>query len=251
MARKAGKDRGITQRKGREGWWVRLYVHGRERWFRCDTKSQAKALYGRLKADIREGTFFPEKFAPRKDITLRAWINRYLEGSVNRNKPGEVLYGRRWSLLIGNRVLTQISVDDLRRIQARMRAKMKVSKKEPQRLWADATINRHFAFLRHVLMLAVKDDKLTKNPVSSLKFFPEANRTRFLTSEELDRLRGVMTPEEWKLVAFAVETGSETRRTVFAQVEPGRFGERGPDPPHAEGRKNPACALERRSQDRF
>ena len=91
MARKAGKDRGITQRKGREGWWVRLYEHGRQRWFRCDTKSQAKALYGRLKADIREGTFFPEKFAPRKDITLRAWINRSLDGSVNRNKAGEVL----------------------------------------------------------------------------------------------------------------------------------------------------------------
>lgn len=58
MARKAGKDRGITQRKGREGWWVRLYANGRERWHRCDTKSQAKALYGRLKADIREGTYF-------------------------------------------------------------------------------------------------------------------------------------------------------------------------------------------------
>jgi len=207
VARKAGKDRGITQRKGRKGWWVRLYDNGRERWHRCDTKSQAKALYGRLKADIREGTYFPEKFAPRKDITLRAWIKRYLEGTVNRNKAGEVLYGRRWSLLIGSRLITQITVDDLRRIQARMRAKMKVNTKEPQRLWADATINRHFAFLRHVLMLAVKDDKLTKNPVSSLKFFPEANRTRFLTSEELERLRGVMFPNDWKLVAFAVETG--------------------------------------------
>ena len=207
MARKAGKDRGITQRKGRKGWWVRVYANGRERWHRCDTKSQAKALYGRLKADIREGTYFPEKFAPRKDITLRAWITRYLEGTVNRNKQGEILYGRRWSLLIGRRLITQITVDDLRRIQARMRAKMKVNKKEEQRLWADATINRHFAFLRHVLMLAVKDDKLTKNPVSSLKFFPEANRTRFLTSEELDRLKGVMNQDDWKLVAFAVETG--------------------------------------------
>ena len=48
-----------------------------------------------------------------------------------------------------------------------MRAKMKVNTKEPQRLWADATINRHFAFLRHVLMLAVKDDKLTNHPTKS------------------------------------------------------------------------------------
>ena len=50
MARKGGQDRGITQRKDRKGWWVRLYENGRQQWFKCDTKSQAKALYGRLKA---------------------------------------------------------------------------------------------------------------------------------------------------------------------------------------------------------
>ncbi len=207
MARKEGKDRGILQRRGREGWWVRLYANGRQRWYRCDTKSQAKALYGRLKADIREGKFFPEKFIPNKDITLRAWINRCLDGSSNLNIENERRYGRRWSLLLGKRMLAHVSVDDLRRIQVKMRAKMKKGKKKSHRLWADATINRHFAFLRHVLMLAVKDGKLTQNPVSSLKFFPEVKRTRFLTSEELDRLRGVMSPEDWKLVAFAIETG--------------------------------------------
>ena len=196
-----------TQRKGRKGWWVRIYISGRERWFHCDTKSQAKALYGRLKADIREGKFFPEKFASCKDITLRAWIIRYLEGCTNRGVGNERRYGHRWSLLLGNRLLTQITVDDLRRMQARMRAKMKKGTKQSQRLWADATINRHFAFLRHVLMLAVKDGKLIQNSVSSLKFLPEVKRTRFLTSEELDRIRGVMTPDDWKLVAFAIETG--------------------------------------------
>src|SRR5262245_49874277 len=101
MARKGGKDRGILQRKGREGWWVRLHVNGRERWFRCDTKSQAKALYGRLKADIREEKFFPEKFVRRNEITLRAWIARCIEGSTNRGVENERRYGRRWSLLLG------------------------------------------------------------------------------------------------------------------------------------------------------
>ena len=61
MARLAGKDRGITQRKDRKGWWVRLYMDGRERWFRCDTKSQAKALYGRLKGEQREGKYFDKQ----------------------------------------------------------------------------------------------------------------------------------------------------------------------------------------------
>ena len=213
MARKGGQDRGITQRKDRNGWWVRHYANGRQQWFKCDTKSQAKALYGRLKADIREGTFFPEKFAPRKDITLRAWILRCLEGSTNRGVENERRYGRRWSLLLGNRMLANVSREDLRQVQAKMRAKLRPRPKnaskefQPKRLWSDATINRHFSFLRHVLMLAVKDGKLIQNPLSGLKFFPEVKRTRFLTSEELDRLRGVMIPENWKLVAFAIETG--------------------------------------------
>jgi integrase len=213
MARKDGKDRGITQRKGRPGWWTRLYVNGRERWFRCDTKSQAKALYGRLKADIREGTFFPEKFAPRKDITLRAWILRSLDGSTNRGIENERRYGRRWSLLLGKRMLADVSREDMRQVQAKMRAKLKPLPKnaskeaQPKRRWSDATINRHFAFLRHVLMLAVKDGKLTQNPVSGLKFFPEVKRTRFLSENELTRLRGVMRESDWRLVAFAIETG--------------------------------------------
>ena len=208
MARRDGKDRGILEWPPQSGkWWVRIYVNGRERRYSCDTKTQAKALYGRLKADVREGKYFPDKFVQKHDISLRAWIIRCLEGSTNRGIENERRYGRRWSLLLGNRLLTQITVDDLRRIQAKMRAKMKKGKRQAQRLWADATINRHFAFLRHVLMLAGKDGKLAQNPVSSLKFFPEVKRTRFLASEELDRLRGVMIPEDWKLVAFAIETG--------------------------------------------
>jgi integrase len=225
MARKDGKDRGILQRKGREGWWVRLYVSGRERWFRCDTKSQARALYGRLKADIREGKFFPEKFAPRKDITLRAWILRCLDGSTNRGIKNERRYGRRWSLLLGKRLLDQISTEDLRLVQAKMnarRSKLQTRKKEKVHAWSNGTINRHFAFLRHVLMLAVKDGKLVRNPVSGIKFLPEERRTRFLTEGQLTKLEKVMPVQYWKLVAFAIETGlrrEEQFRLRWDQVD--------------------------------
>ncbi len=58
MARIGGKDRGIAQRKDRKGWWVRLYANGRQQWFKCDTKSQAKALYGRLRGEIEKGCTF-------------------------------------------------------------------------------------------------------------------------------------------------------------------------------------------------
>src|SRR5713226_1164339 len=174
MARQSGKDRGVVFKDG--AWWVRLYVNGREKWYRADNKTQAKALYGRLRAEIREGKYFPEKFRQPKTITLRAWITRYLEGSTNRGLLNERRYGRRWSLLLGKRLLSEITTEDLRHMQAKFKANGR---------WGDATINLHFAFLRHVLMLALKDGKLNRNPMAGMKFFPEAQRTRFLTAAEL------------------------------------------------------------------
>ena len=211
MARLDGKDRGIVFKEGK--WWVRLFVNGREKWYRAENKTQARALYGRLKADIREGTYFPEKYAQSKDVTLRAWILRYLEGSTNRGVGNERRYGRRWSLLLGRRLLNQITTEDLRRIQSRMQAQRIKAQKNPKatkkskRVWSAATINRHFAFLRHVLMLAVKDGKLDRNPVRGIKIFAEAKRTRYFTDEELSQIQKHMLVDDWKLVAFAIESG--------------------------------------------
>ena len=71
---------------------------------------------------------------------------------------------------LGKRLLADVSREDLRQVQVKMHAKLKVhpnnvnvSKQfQPTRRWSDATINRHFAFLRHVLMLALNDCKLTQ-----------------------------------------------------------------------------------------
>ncbi len=211
MARSGGKDRGIVFKKNT--WWGRLYVNGREKWFKADNKTQAKVLYGRLKAEIREGRYFPEKFKPSNDITLRAWLKRCLEGSINRGVANEKRYARRWSLLLGGHLLSEITMDKLRHIQAKFKAKGK---------WSDATINRHIAFLRHVLMLAVKDGILQRNPVSGLKFFPEPWVTRFLSENELKSLKAHMALEDWKLVAFAVETAlrrEEQFRLRWNQVD--------------------------------
>jgi len=196
MARKNGRDRGIVFKDGK--WWCRLFVNGREKWYRADNKTQARALYGRLKAEIREGKYFPEKFENLKDNSLRSWIDRYLEGSTNLGIANERHYGRFWRLLMGKRLLAQISTEDCRRIQAKLKAKGQLK---------PATINRRFAFLRHVLMVAVKDGKLNRNPVSGLKFFPEPKMTRYYSNEELQNLQAIMKPKDWALVAFAVETG--------------------------------------------
>jgi len=207
MARLNGKDRGVVYKDS--AWWARLYINGREKWYRADNKSQAKALYGRLKGEIREGRYFPERFKPKEELTLRAWIRCYLDGCTNRGAANEARYGRRWSLLLGRRTLRDLTIEDFRIIQAKMRGKMKPVRegRPPSRQWSDATINRHFSFVRHVLILAVKDGRLDRNPIGGIKFFPEAHRTRFLANDELGRLKGVMSSEDWQLVVFAIETG--------------------------------------------
>jgi len=223
MARKNGKDRGIVEKPAGSGiWWTRLTIQGREKWFRATNKSQAKALYGRLKAEAREGTYFPEKYKKPKEITLRAWITRHLEGASNRSVVNEKRYGRFWSLLLGKRTLRDITTEDLRRIQAQLKARFDTKKPTGTRLKAPPTINRYFSFLRHVLMLAVKDGKLDRNPMAGVTFFPEAVKTRFLYDEEITRLRDLMKPRDWEMVAFAIETGlrrSEQFRLRWEQVD--------------------------------
>ena len=159
MARKGGIDRGVTQRKGRKGWWVRLYVDGQQQWHKCDTKSQAKALYGRLKAEAREGKYFPERFKQQHRITLPAWIRRYRLGITSKGLRNMHHYGRFWSKLLGSRLLAEITPDELRHVQAKMLAK---GNRTPQ------TINRYFAGLRRILNLAIAEGCLVTNPVKVL-----------------------------------------------------------------------------------
>jgi integrase len=199
MVRKKGFERGIVEKpKGSGRWWVRYFFNGREKWEKCDNKTQAKERYGKVRGEIREEKFFPEKFKKPKGLTLRVAIAKHLEGSTNRNIVAEKIYGRYWTSLWGKRLITDIATEDCRHIQAQLKSKGQ---------WKPATINRYFAFLRHVLMIAVQDGKLTRNPVSGVKFFPEANRVRFFSDDELRHLHGLIDPKNWKVVAFALETG--------------------------------------------
>ncbi len=214
MPRKSGHERGVFQRKDRAGWWVQVFVNGRAKTFKCDTKAQAVALHGKLRAEIRERRFFPEQFSKKRDITLRAWIRRCLEGNVNRGWRNERSYGKRWSLLLGKRLLRDLTIEDLRRVQSVMRSrrlKIEAMKAQGKRIkgkgWQDSTINRHFGFLSKVLNLAKKDGLIDRNPAEGIRRFPEVRKTRFFTEEELFRLKNVMAPQDWEKVAFAVETG--------------------------------------------
>ena len=75
-------------------------------------------------------------------------------------------------------MFVDVSREDLRQVHVKMRAELKAGPTmlrksfKSKRLWSDATINRHFAFLRHVLMPAVKDGKLSQNPCIWFEVLP-------------------------------------------------------------------------------
>jgi hypothetical protein len=84
MARQNGRDRGVTFKEG--AWWTRLYLHGRERWYRCDNKTQAKALYGRLKGEQREGKLFDKQ----KAVSFKELAEDYHTiVDARRRRPGD------------------------------------------------------------------------------------------------------------------------------------------------------------------
>lgn len=193
------KDRGVFQRKGRAGWWIRYTHEGKECVKACDNKSQAIALRGKILGEIREGLYFPEKYKPKTDaVTLRTLIKEYLAGSSNKGIENERRYGRFWSKLLGNQRLTELTTLGLKKIQAQMHKK---GRKSP------ATVNRYFSFLRHLLTLAVHEGTLNRNPLVGVKQFDEERTTRFLTDSELAQLKAHLSPDDWQLVSFAVNTG--------------------------------------------
>ena len=115
---------------------------------------------------------------------------------------------------------------------------------QPQHRWPDSTVNRHFAFLRHVLMLAFKDGLLTYNPVSGVKFLQEQKRTRSLADMELTHLRQFLAPEHWTLVGLAIETGYDERNNSACSGIVWTW-KMASSPSHAEGRPDQPCRRER------
>jgi site-specific recombinase XerC len=82
-----------------------------------------------------------------------------------------IAMGKFWSKLLGRKLLTEITADDLRHIQAKMKHKGTRTAR---------TINRYFGALRRILNLAIADGLLSANPIKGVKFFSETCRAASL-----------------------------------------------------------------------
>jgi len=189
------KTPGVIERpKGSGTFYVRIRHRGQDRLIRVGSRAQGRALYTRLQAEILEGRYQPEHTRP---LTLKTWIHRCLEGSINRDQQHEKQRSLYWIDIFGHRLLTEITTEEIRRHQAKMSASAQ---------WKPATINRYLSALRRMLTLAVNDGKLLRHPMKGIKFFPEAQQDRYFTDEELRTIHQLMEPHTWPGVHFAIET---------------------------------------------
>ena len=211
MARKNGKDRGITQRKGRKGWWTRLYVNGRERWFRCDTKSQAKALYGRLKAEAREGKYFEKA----KAVPFRELATEYTTAvdARRRRKGDDRSRIKRWVTAFGDQDAAIITPRQIERVLSDLQSEGREA----------GTLVRHLTVLKAMLNRAKRLGLLKDNP-ACLVHAPHVNNVlvRYLTPDQESALLNVL-PERFRpVVLTALNTGlrqGELLRLTWADVD--------------------------------
>jgi site-specific recombinase XerD len=196
MAR-AKQDRGVFERPVDSGiWWVRYTWQGKEIRRKIGRKTDAKNYYARVRAQILEGRYEPEK--PRV-VTLGAWLGEYMETVTSVSLSQQRGYAKFWTNTLGGRPVASIKSAELERIQVSLREAGKL---------APSTINRHFAFLKHTFNIALRDGLIKENPVKGVHFFKEPKgRTVFLSEADEAKLKESFSPEYWPYVELAIHTG--------------------------------------------
>jgi integrase len=209
MARKGGTDRGVVLKAG--VWWTRLYLHGRERWYRCDNKTQAKALYGRLKAEQREGKLFEK----RKSVPFKELANEYVTVvDTRRRRPGDDRARlQRWLDAFGEQDASTITPRQIERVLIELQGE----ERKP------ATVVRYLTMLKAVFNRGKRLGLLRENPATCIQT-PKPNNVlvRYLTDVQEAHLLEALPLRFRPIVITAIHTGlrqGELLRLTWPDVD--------------------------------
>jgi integrase len=136
-------------------------------------------------------------------------IDEYLEASkgTKRSWRDDVRWGKAWKVRFPGCTLEDITP-----------LKLEQFRSERLKTVSPATVNREFAYLKHVFNLAIRDERTERNPVAKLKMLREpSGRVRFLSDAEEKSLREILaTDEDQERLTVLVQTG--LRRTEFLDL---------------------------------
>jgi integrase len=209
MARKNGRDRGVTFKDG--AWWTRLSLHGRERWYRCNNKTQAKALYGQLKAEQREGKLFDKQ----KPVSFKELAEDYHAiVDARRRRPGDDRARlSRWRTAFGDQDANTITTRQIERVLADLQGE----RRQP------ATVLRYLTVLKAVFNRGKRLGLLRENPAAHVQA-PKPNNVlvRYLTASQEAHLLAALPARVQPIVSTALHTGlrqGELLRLRWADID--------------------------------
>lgn len=199
MARKDGKDRGIFEHpKGSGAWWVLYYAGGKRHREKVGTKTQAKLVYGKRKAEIREGRFFPPTDRGPAPFTIEQAAEDYLAThKQNRSRKTDLWHAEMVSAAFGHRLVQDLKAAEVERWRA-----ARAEDTSP------TTSNHSLEFLQRVCRRAVEHGHATACAALKVRKLKQpSGRVRYLNIVEEQRLRDQLPEWAWILVEFAFHTG--------------------------------------------
>ncbi len=212
MARKGGRDRGVLEWPPKSGRWsTRIWVNGRERRIRCSTKSEAKALYGRLKSEQLSGKHFEKP----KTILFRDVANDYIARIDARRKRKGDDKSRidRWIAELGDLDINKMGPRHIEKVLSAL----------AEEGYQPGTVLRFFGVLKAALNDARRLGMLKENPASRVKP-PKVNNVlvRYLTAGQEATLFEKLPEKYRSIVVAAVNTGcrqGELLRLKWSDVD--------------------------------
>ncbi len=195
------RQRGIFEKVPGSGeWWIRYAdAAGRIRREKAGTKSRAAALYHKRKDEALEGKKLPEKLRQRP-VTFREVTEDALAYSDQHKRSAQNDHYRMGKLLkwFGDRPAESITPQE-------------IEKHLEGERWKPATWNRVRALLSMIYRVAIRNGKVSQNPVRLVPTKAAHNeRIRFLSAEEEKKLRAAITeefPERLPEFELALHTG--------------------------------------------
>lgn len=222
MARAGRKDRGLLPKKDREGrivgWIVRLWHERHERRFGTfETKTQARDFYEKAKQEQQMGRFFPERYRRQSQAEpIQTILDDYLATTTGKRSVGrEQDFKRWWAEWFKGKATTALEPAEIEKARIALLRGVHYVKTDTGRLVeeqgkprSNATINRYTDWLRHVLNWAIKQKRLTENPVLAIERKPEDEAPAYQYSLEQEAaIAKELNEEEVDMVRLAVLTG--------------------------------------------
>lgn len=199
-------------RREKGDWWIRWACpHGHLHRKMAGPKSAATEEVQRKRVERP----CPRHQARKVNHLLADVIKEYLTAAemAKRSFRNDKRYGKTWTERLGRRTLEEITAADLEKIRVERLAgrlgRDADDKDKKPRPVTPATVNREYAFLKHVFNIAIRDGKTERNPVAKLKMLREpSGRVRYLSDEEETVLFAkLLTDESRDRVRVLLQTG--------------------------------------------